>query len=169
MANEGVSNRSSGRFGALWHQPDFLRLWAGETVSLLGSQVTTLALPLTAIVLLQAGSAQLGLLSAAQNAPFLFLTLFAGVWIDHSRHRPILIFTNVGRALLLSLIPLLALLGWLRLEYLYGIALLVGCLTVCFSLAYQAFLPTLIQRDDLVEGNSKLSMLKCLQRETRQH
>jgi MFS family permease len=132
-------------------------LWAGETISLVGSQVTTLALPLTAVILLKATSVQLGFLYAAGFAPFLFLTLFAGVWVDHNRRRPILIVTNIGRAVLLSLIPVLVLLGWLRIEYLYIIAALVGCLTVFFYLAYQAFLPVLVQRDHLVEGNSKLS------------
>lgn len=156
-SNTHQNGRPATRFGALWHHADFLKLWAGETVSLVGSQVTTLALPLTAVILLKATSVQLGLLYAAGFAPFLFLTLFAGVWIDHRRRRPILLVTNIGRAVLLSLIPVLALMGWLRIEYLYVIAVLVGCLTVLFYLAFQAFLPILVQREHLVEGNSKLS------------
>jgi len=156
-ANTHQEGRPSPRFGALWHHTDFLKLWAGETVSLAGSQVTTLALPLTAVILLKATSVQLGLLYAAGYAPFLFLTLFAGVWVDHHRRRPLLIVTNIGRGVLLGLIPVLAVLGWLRIEYLYVIALLVGCLTVVFYLAFQAFLPILVKRDHLVEGNSKLS------------
>jgi MFS family permease len=156
-SNNNQSARSSPPCCALWQHADFLRLWAGETVSLVGSQVTTLALPLTAIILLKATAMQLGLLYAAGFAPFLFLTLFAGVWVDHSRRRPILLVTNIGRAVLLSLIPILALLGWLRMEYLYVIAVLVGCLTVFFYLAFQAFLPILVQREHLVEGNGKLS------------
>jgi MFS family permease len=161
MSNERANTHQDGhpstRFGALWHQADFLKLWAGETVSLVGSQVTTLALPLTAVILLKATSVQLGFLYAAGFAPFLFLTLFAGVWVDHHRRRPMLLVTNIGRAVLLGLIPVLAVMGWLRIEYLYGIAVLVGCLTVVFYLAFQAFLPILLQRDHLVEGNSKLS------------
>ena len=125
MSNDNANNHRDGhpsrRFGALWHHADFLKLWVGETVSLVGSQVTTLALPLTAVILLKATSVQLGFLYAAGFAPFLFLTLFAGVWIDHSRRRPILIVTNIGRAVLLSLIPVLALLGWLRIEYLLSL------------------------------------------------
>ncbi len=155
--NTADKQGSSTHFGALWHHADFLKLWIGESVSLIGSQVTLLALPLTAVFLLKATSWQLGLLSAAGSAPFLFLSLFAGVWVDHRRRRPTLIFTNVGRMILLGLIPILALLGWLRMEELYLIACLVGCLTVFFYLAYQAFLPTLVQRKYLVEGNSKLS------------
>jgi MFS family permease len=156
-AHTHQDSRPSTRFGALWHQADFLKLWAGETVSLVGSQVTILALPLTAVILFKATSVQLGFLYAAGFAPFLFLTLFAGVWVDHHRRRPILLVTNIGRGVLLGLIPVLAVMGWLRIEYLYVIALLVGCLTVLFYLAFQAFLPILVQRDHLVEGNSKLS------------
>jgi MFS family permease len=109
MSNERANTHQDGhpstRFGALWHQADFLKLWAGETVSLVGSQVTTLALPLTAVILLKATSVQLGFLYAAGFAPFLFLTLFAGVWVDHHRRRPMLLVTNIGRAVLLGLIP----------------------------------------------------------------
>lgn len=150
------------RFGALWHHTDFLKLWTGETVSLFGSQVTTLALPLTAVIVLRATSMQVGFLYAAGFAPFLFITLFAGVWIDHHRRRPILLVTNVGRALLLSLIPLLAFVGQLHIEELYVIALLTGCFTVFFYLAFQALLPTLLQRNHLVEGNSKLSATQSM-------
>src|SRR6266704_178381 len=161
MSNERAHTHQDGhpsrRFGTLWHHADFLKLWAGETVSLVGSQVTTLALPLTAVILFKATSVQLGFLYAAGFAPFLFFTLFAGVWVDHHRRRPILLVTNIGRGVLLGLIPVLAVLGWLRIEYLYGITLVVGCLTVIFYLAFQAFLPILLQRDQLVEGNSKLS------------
>ncbi|WP_165422964.1 MFS transporter [Ktedonosporobacter rubrisoli] len=157
-ANTQQYTRPSTRFGALWHYPDFLKLWTGETVSLIGSQVTTLALPLTAVILLKATPVQMGLLNAVGFAPFLFLTLFAGVWIDHHRRRPILVATNIGRGVLLGLIPLFALLGMLRIEYLYIIAALAGCLTMLFYLAFQAFLPTLLPREQLVEGNSKLSV-----------
>src|ERR1051326_7208390 len=144
-------------FGELWHHADFLKLWTGETISLFGSQITLLALPLTAISVLHATTFQVGLLNAAGFAPFLFLTLFAGVWIDHHHRRPILLVSNIGRAFLLGLIPLLAFMGWLRIEELYVIALLAGCFTVFFYLAFQAFFPTLVQQDHLVEGNSKLS------------
>ena len=161
MSNERIhthqDSRPFTRFGALWHQADFLKSWAGETVSPAGSQATTLALPLTAVILFKATSVQLGFLSAAGYAPFLFSTLFAGVWVDHHRCRPILLATNIGHGVLLALIPVLAVLGWLRTEELYGTALLVGCLTVVFSLAVQAFLPILLQRDQFAQGNRKPS------------
>ena len=158
MASKIASSQNQVQKARLWQHPDFLKLWTGETVSLLGSQVTTLALPLTAVILLKATPFQMGLLNAAAFAPYLFATLFAGVWIDHKRRRPILIITNIGRAILLGLVPLLAVLGQLRIEYLFLIALSVGILTVFFQLAYEAYLPGLIASDQLVEGNSKLSL-----------
>ena len=142
--------------GGLSKNPDFTKLWVGETVSMFGSQISYIALPLTAVILLHAEPGQMGILQAVSFAPFLLLTLFAGVWVDRKRRRPILILTNVGRGVLLALIPLLALLGWLNMLQLYVIALLVGALTVFFELAYQSYLPALVRQDELVEGNSKL-------------
>ncbi|MDQ3929694.1 MAG: MFS transporter, partial [Chloroflexota bacterium] len=144
------------RLGRLSGNPDFMRMWVGETVSMFGSQVTYIAIPLTAALVLHAEPGQMGILQAAGFAPFLLLTLFAGVWVDRKRRRPILILSNAGRAVLLALIPLSALLGWLNMPQLYAIALLVGSLTVFFELAYQSYLPTLVSKDELVEGNSKL-------------
>ena len=84
---------------SLWRERDFLKLWGGETISLFGTQVTVLALPLTAVLTLGATAGELGLLNAARFAPFLVIILFAGVWVDRRRRRPILIETNLGRAL----------------------------------------------------------------------
>jgi MFS family permease len=148
--------------GGLWRHPDFLKLWAGQTVSLLGSQVTALALPLTAVLTLEAGPIQMGLLGVAGSAPFLLIGLLAGVWVDRLRRRPILIGADVGRALLLGSIPVAALLGLLRIEQLYLVAFLVGILTVFFDVAYQAFLPALVPRARLVEGNSKLEASRSI-------
>lgn len=145
-----------GRFGKLWRHGDFLKLWSGETVSLFGSHVATLALPLTAVLTLQATPTQMGLLGTARFAPFLLLTLLAGVWVDRRRRRPVLIATNLGRAVLVGLIPLLAWLDLLRIGYLYGIVFLVGVLSVFFDLAYQSYLPSLVEREHLVEANTKL-------------
>ncbi len=115
---------NTAHLGTLWHHSDFLKLWIGETVSLLGSEVTTLALPLTAIVLLKATPLQMGLLSAASSIPFLLVTLFAGVWVDHKHRRPTLIIANLGRAVLLGLVPLLAFLA----IYVSSTCLLLPCL-----------------------------------------
>ena len=140
----------------LWRHRDFRRLWAGETVSLFGSEVTELALPLVAVLVLEADAGQMGLLAAARFAPFLLVTLPAGAWVDRRRRRPVLIGSNLGRALLVGLVPLLSGLGLLRMGYLYAIAFAVGTLTVLFDVAYQSYLPSLVDREQLVEGNSKL-------------
>ncbi len=141
---------------SLWRHRDFMRLWASQTVSLFGSQVTTLALPLTAALTLKATPAQMGILGAAQFAPFLLIGLFAGVWIDRRRRRPVMIAADVGRAVLLALIPALALLHALRIEQVYAIAFLAGALTLFFDVAYTSYLPSLVSRDRLSEGNAKL-------------
>jgi predicted MFS family arabinose efflux permease len=146
------------RFGGLWRQPDFLKLWAGQSVSVLGDQVGFLALPLTAVLVLRATPVEMGFLGAAERAPFLLIGLFAGVWIDRRRRRPVLIGADVGRALLVGSIPVVALLGWLGMGYLYWVAFVIGVLTVLFDVAYQSYLPALVARDRLVEGNSKLEV-----------
>ncbi len=140
----------------LWRHGDFLKLWAGQTVSQFGSQITVLALPLAAALTLHAGAANMGFLAAASTAPFLLVGLFAGVWVDRRRRRPILIVADAARFALLSLIPILALLDALTLAALYVIAFLVGILTVFFEVAYQSFLPAVVGRAHLVDGNGKL-------------
>ena len=144
--------------GGLWRDRDFLRLWVGETVSLLGSQVTLLALPLTAVLTLHANAAEMGYLTAAEMAPFLLVGLFAGVWIDRARRRPVMVAADLGRCVLLLGVPLLALAGHLSMAALYLAGFLVGVLTVFFDVAYQAFLPALVGREQLVEGNAKLEV-----------
>jgi MFS family permease len=146
------------RPAGLWRNPDFMKLWAGETISQFGTQVTTLALPLTAIVVLQATPVEMGVLGAATYLPFLLLTLFAGVWVDRHRRRPILVWSNLGRFVVLAAVPVLAVTDLLRIEHVYLAAALVGVCTVLFDLAYQSYLPSLVVRDDLVEGNSKLQV-----------
>ena len=140
----------------LWRHSDFLKLWMGESISLVGSQITFLALPLTAVTVLEATAFEMGVLGAVEFAPFLLLSLVAGVWADRLPRRPILIAANIGRAFLLGTIPILAFNGWLTMSALYIIAFGVGVLTVFFDVAYQSYLPVLVTRDQLVEGNSKL-------------
>lgn len=140
----------------LWRHSDFLKLWMGESISLVGSQITFLALPLTAVTVLEATAFEMGVLGAVEFAPFLLLSLVAGVWADRLPRRPILIAANIGRALLLGIIPFLAFNGWLTMSALYVIAFGVGVLTVFFDVAYQSYLPVLVTRNQLVEGNSKL-------------
>ncbi len=144
------------RFTGLWRHPDFLKLWAGQTISAFGSLVSRFALPVTAILVLGATPLQITLLSVAELAPGLLVSVFAGAWVDRLRRRPILIAADLGRALLLGSIPAAALLGRLRIEQLYLVALLVSVLTVFFDVAYRSYLPSLVRREELLEGNSKL-------------
>lgn len=141
---------------SLWGHADFLRLWAGQTVALFGAQVTLLALPLTAIQLLDASAGQLGILNALEYLPVACVTLFAGVLADRVRRRPLLIAANIGRTLMLAAVPLVYWVSNLSIWVLYAVAFATGIFTAQFDVAYQAYLPTLIDRQLLVEGNSKL-------------
>lgn len=145
------------RFTGLWRHPDFLKLWSGQTISTFGTLVTRFALTLAAITILHASAVQVAFLHAAAYAPGLVLSLLAGVWVDRLKRRPLMIGADVGRALLLGSIPIAALVGRLTLAQLYLVELATSVLTVLFDVAYRAYLPALVGRDDLVEGNSKLS------------
>jgi len=142
----------------LWHHSDFLKLWTSQTISQFGSQISILTLPLTAALSLNATPFQMGILTASEQLPFLLFGLFAGVLVDRWWRRRILIITDMGRGLLLLVIPTTALFGLLRIEILWFSAFLVGILTVFFDVAYWSYLPTVISRDVLVEGNSKLAL-----------
>ncbi len=146
--------------GKLWRHPDFLKLWAGESVSVFGSQVTVLAVPTVAILILHAGPLQVGILSALEFLAFPTLGLVAGVYADRLRRRPIMIICDVGRALALGSIPVAFLLNLLTLEQLYFVALLTGIFTVFFDVSYQSYLPALVDRPNLIEGNTKLEITR---------
>lgn len=146
--------------GRLWRHPDFLKLWAGETVSVFGSQVTLLAVPTVAILILHAGPLQVGILSALEFLAFPTLGLVAGVYADRLRRRPIMIVCDIGRALALGSIPIAFVLQLLTLEQLYVVALLTGIFTVFFDVSYQSYLPALIDRPNLIEGNTKLEITR---------
>jgi MFS family permease len=150
------------RFEGLWRHPEFLKLWTGQTISQFGTQISQLAIPLTAALVLTASPAEMGFLTAVEFAPFLLLSLFAGVWVDRMQRRPILIVADVGRAVALGSIPLAAGLHVLQMGQLYVVALVTGVLTVFFDVAYQAYLPVLVSRPHLVEGNSKLEVSRSV-------
>jgi MFS family permease len=135
-----------------------MRLWAGQTVSELGSRITREGLPLLAVITLGASPVQMGLLAAIGSAPVILFSLFAGVWIDRLRRKPVMMWSDLGRALLLASIPLAALLHALGMGQLYLVAALVGMLTVFFDVAYQSYLPALVTREHVLEGNSKLTL-----------
>lgn len=144
--------------GSLRSRRDFVRLWAGQSISQLGSQVTLLALPLIAIRILHADPFELGVLAAAETLPFLLIGLPAGVWVDQWRRRSVLIATDVGRALLLATVPVAYGLDVLSIGHLYAVAMATGVLTVFFDVAYQSYLPTLVDHDELVDANSRLEL-----------
>src|SRR5918992_6262274 len=145
------------RRGGLWRNTNFVNLWGAATVSTFGSLVTRTALPFTAILVLDASPPAIGILRIAELLPGFLFGLVAGAWVDRLRRKPIMIATDLGRALLIVTIPLAAFLGWLGLGQLYVIAALVSVLSVFFDVAYQSFLPSLVENEELVEANSKLS------------
>jgi MFS family permease len=149
------------RRGLLLHR-DFLALWAGESISYLGSRITDLALPLTAVLLLGASEEQMGLYGAIQNLPFLLIGLLAGVWVDRFRRRPLLIAMNLTEAVLVGSIPVAYWLGRLSMPQLYLIAFGTGMTGVIATAGYQAFIPSLVGRRHLVEGNAKLEISASL-------
>ena len=146
------------RPGGLWRNHDFLWLWSSQTVSQFGSQVSLLALPLVAIVVLDASAFEVALLGVVEYLPFLLLSLPAGVWVDRLRRRPILVAADLVRAAALASIPLAYWADALSIWHLYAVGFVVGVGTVFFDVAYQSYLPSLVTRSELSEGNSKLEV-----------
>ncbi|HJU37658.1 MAG TPA: MFS transporter [Gaiellaceae bacterium] len=142
---------------SLWRDRDFVRLWAGQTVSVFGSQVTELALPFAAVLTLQASAFQMGLLSAAGMAPWIAFALLVGVWVDRrARRRWILMAADLGRAAILLSVPVAAAFHVLTLGQLFAVAFAAGCLTLAFNVAWGSYLNVLVPREQLVDGNAKL-------------
>jgi len=146
------------RLSGLHRNPEFLKYWTASAISDVGSQVTALALPLIGALTLNATPWQMGVLTASGTVPIVLMGLFAGVWIDRLRRRPVLIATDIGRAILLSTIPLASVLGVLRIELVCVVAFFVGALSLMFDIAHLAFLPSLVTREHLVDGNAKLEV-----------
>jgi MFS family permease len=146
----------------LWRHRDFLLLWGGQAVSRLGDQFTGLAIPYIAVWILGAHTAETGILGAAGTAPFLMFGLLVGVWADRRQRRGVLIFADLGRGTMIVAIAFLGIAGLLQLPYLYVFAFLIGVLTVFFDVAYQAYLPSIVERGHLVDANSKLETSNTL-------
>jgi MFS family permease len=144
--------------GGLWRHRDFLKLWSAETISQFGTQVSNLALPLVAIIVLDASTFAVATLATVLFLPFILFTLPAGVWVDRLPRRPILVLGDLARAGLLATVPAAYLVDALTLEQLYVVGFLVGTCTVFFDVAYQSYLPSLVERDQIIEGNSKLEI-----------
>ncbi len=142
----------------LWHNSDFLKLWIGQTISEIGSRVTLVALPLVAVLVLNANPFQMGLFAGIGGLASLVFGLGAGLLVDRLRRRPILIVTDLGRAVVLGSIPVAASFGILSMRQVYVVVATAGILTVLFDVAYQSYLPSLVERDHVLEGNSKLAL-----------
>jgi MFS family permease len=146
----------------LFGDHDFRQLFLADTVSQIGTQVTMLALPLVAILALDARPLEVGVLAACEYAAFLLVGLPAGAWVDRMRRRSVLIVGDLGRAALLGSVPLAWWAGVLTMPQLYVVALLTGVFTVFFDVAYQSYLPHLVGRAHLVEGNAKLESVRAV-------
>jgi MFS family permease len=134
---------------------EFLKFWAGQSISLLGSQFTLLALPIAAAVTLHATAAEMGVLTALQFAPALLVSLPAGVWLDRTRRRPVLVVTQAASAVVLATIPLAAVAHVVSIGQLWAVAFLAGSAFSVFVVAQASFVPTLVGRERLVEANAR--------------
>jgi MFS family permease len=142
--------------GGLWRHRDFMLLWGGQTVSEMGSAVTTLALPLAAVVILRATTFQVGLLTAAATLAFALIALPAGALVDRRPKRGIMIACDAARLLIIGSVPVAAAAGVLTMGQLYAVAITAGVCTVFFDVSYQSFLPALLEQEHLMDGNGKL-------------
>ncbi len=143
--------------GTLWRHRNFLLLWAGQSVSEMGSAVTQLALPLSAVVILRASTFQVGLLTSAATAAFALIALPAGAVVDRWAKRRLMMWCDVARMVIIGSVPVAAALHLLTLGQLYVVAVTAGVGTVFFDVAYQSYLPVVVAREHLVDGNGKLA------------
>ena len=142
----------------IWRNPDFAKLWGSLTITHFGGQVTFLALPLTAALVLHATPLQVGVLTAMGALPYPIFGLFAGVLVDRARKLPVIVAMDVGRGLALATIPLCAWLGAMTMPLLYGVNFVVGVANVIGWPAYQVFMTERVGRAHLVEANAKIGI-----------
>ncbi len=143
---------------SLWRNRDFVKFWSGETLSLFGTQISVFALPLTAVITLNAQPEELGVLRFLQMVPYLLFGPLFGVWVDRHRRRTAMIGANTTRMILVGLVPLLAAFGALNVPLLLAITFGVGVAAVLFDVSWMSFVPTLVQKPEyLVEANAKLA------------
>jgi MFS family permease len=151
---------------SLWRHRDFLLLWGGQTVSEFGDQVSRLALPLLAVTVIGASTFEVSVLGLLGSLVFLLLSLPAGVVVDRTVKRPLMLWCDIGRTAVMASVPLAAILWHVTLWQLYAVAAAAGVLSVFFDVAYQSYLPTLVGRGQFVDGNGKLSTTQELARIT---
>ncbi|SCX59856.1 Predicted arabinose efflux permease, MFS family [Klenkia marina] len=147
---------------SLWRHRDFRQLWAAETASHVGTQVVGVVLPVVAVALLGATPWQMGVLTALETAAFLLVALPAGAWVDRWRRQRVLVRADTVRALALATVPVAHLLDVLTLGQLYAVAAVVGTATVFFDVAYQSYLPQIVDRAQLTDGNGKLEISRAV-------
>jgi MFS family permease len=146
---------------SLWHSRDFRLVTAGQTITQLGTEVTAIAFPLTALLLVQATPMQLGVLVAVQNGAFLVIGLPAGVWLDRRRRRPVLIGTDIVRALVLAVVTGAAALHHLTFVLLLAAAAVLSLMRVIFEIGHQTYLPSIVRGEDLIRGNSTVEAIRA--------
>jgi MFS-type transporter involved in bile tolerance (Atg22 family) len=142
--------------GRIFTNRDFVRLWTGETISLIGTQVTQFAMPLVAVLTLRASAFDVGILNALRYLPVIVVALLAGVWLDRRRRRPVLIACSLANAVLIGLVPLASVTGLLSIGLLYLVTAATGTLSVVFDVGALSYVPFLVERRHLAESNSKL-------------
>jgi len=145
------------RLTGLWQQTEFKKLWAGQAISLTGSHLMYFGMSITAVTILDATPFQMGIVTAMQGVPAVF-GLFFGAWLDRRRRLPIIVGADLGRFLLLLAVPAAYALDSLSIELLYAVAFGIGTMGVLFQIAYRTLLPSVVERDDLLEANSKLEI-----------
>ncbi len=145
-------------WGHLSSNTGFMRLWTSTTIGVFGRQIEALALPTVAIFLLKAGPFEIGILNGLEDLAWPLFGLFVGVWADRLRRRPMMIAGNLGRMIAVAAVPMAFLFAALHIYLLYIVSFTIGLCTVFFDVAYQSYLPTLIPRVDLIEGNAKLEI-----------
>ena len=148
--------------GSLWRDGNFLTMWGGQALSQFGAQITELALPVLAVLILNATEWEVGLLNAAQVAAFLVVGLPAGAWIDRMRKRHVMIWADAVRAVALSTLPVLALVGVLEIWHMIVVALVMGVATVFFDVSNQSLIPSLVRTNQIAEANGKLQSTEQL-------
>ncbi len=145
-------------FGSpLWRNDAFVRVWTAATISIFGTLISRMALPLVAILTLDAGPIEVAVLRGAELGSLMLVGLVAGAWVDRLRRRPVLIWADLGRAVLIGSIPVAFAFGVLSMVQLIVVAALAAALTAFFDAAENAYLPTIVERERLVEANSALA------------
>lgn len=140
----------------LWHHRDFLKFWTGDTITQFTGQISGLALPTIAILTLQVTAFQVGILDTLVFIPFPTLGLFVGVWMDRIKRKSVLIVANLIQVVTLSTVPATFVFGILGLYQLYAVSLIMGTTTLLYDVAYQSYLPSLVNKENVIEGNQKL-------------